>query len=91
MNQARRLCLSLSDPKGRARLTCQKPPRLVAQCRNTKMRCRQSITSRRLIRGLVEAGMSMIIVTHEVGLAREVADRIVFMDGGTIVEEGAPG
>ena len=33
----------------------------------------------------------MIIVTHEVGFAREVADGIVFMDGGAIVEEGIPG
>ncbi len=43
-----------------------------------------------VIRGLAEAGMTMIIVTHEVGFAREVADRIVFMDDGLIVEEGAP-
>lgn len=41
-----------------------------------------------VIRGLAEAGMTMIIVTHEVGFAREVADRIVFMDDGIIVEEG---
>jgi polar amino acid transport system permease protein len=44
-----------------------------------------------VIRGLAEAGMTMIIVTHEVGFAREVADRIVFMDAGAIVEEGPPG
>jgi polar amino acid transport system permease protein len=43
-----------------------------------------------VIRGLAEAGMTMIIVTHEVGFARDVADRIVFMDDGVIVEEGAP-
>ena len=43
-----------------------------------------------VIRGPAEAGMTMIIVTHEVGFAREVADRIVFMDDGLIVEEGAP-
>jgi len=43
-----------------------------------------------VIRGLAEAGMTMIIVTHEVRFAREVADRIVFMDGGVIVEEGPP-
>ena len=35
-------------------------------------------------------GMTMIIVTHEMGFAREVADRIIFMDGGYIVEEGTP-
>jgi len=44
-----------------------------------------------VIRGLAEAGMTMIIVTHEVGFAREVADRIVFIDDGAIVEEGPPG
>jgi polar amino acid transport system permease protein len=39
---------------------------------------------------LADAGMTMIIVTHEVSFARDVADRIVFMDDGVIVEEGAP-
>ena len=34
--------------------------------------------------------MTMLIVTHEIGFAREVADRIIFMDGGYIVEEGTP-
>jgi general L-amino acid transport system ATP-binding protein len=34
--------------------------------------------------------MTMVVVTHEVGFAREVADRIVFMDGGVIVEEATP-
>jgi polar amino acid transport system permease protein len=43
-----------------------------------------------VIRGLAEVGMTMIIVTHEVRFARDVADRIVFMDDGVIVEEGAP-
>jgi polar amino acid transport system permease protein len=43
-----------------------------------------------VIRGLAEAGMTMIIVTHEVRFARDVADRIVFMDEGVIVEEGPP-
>ena len=43
-----------------------------------------------VIRGLAEAGMTMIIVTHEVRFARDVADRIVFMDDGAIVEEGPP-
>jgi len=32
----------------------------------------------------------MIVVTHEIGFAREVADRVVFMDGGVVVEEGTP-
>src|SRR5713101_4732942 len=43
-----------------------------------------------VIRGLAVAGMTMIIVTHEVRFARDVADRIVFIDDGIIVEEGAP-
>ena len=43
-----------------------------------------------VIRHLAEAGMTMLVVTHEVRFAREVADRVVFMDGGTIVEEGPP-
>jgi general L-amino acid transport system ATP-binding protein len=43
-----------------------------------------------VMRGLADGGMTMIIVTHEMGFAREVADRILFMDEGVIVEEGAP-
>lgn len=43
-----------------------------------------------VIRRLAEGGMTMIVVTHEVKFAREVADRIVFMDEGVIVEEGKP-
>jgi polar amino acid transport system ATP-binding protein len=34
--------------------------------------------------------MTMVVVTHEIGFAREVADTVVFMDGGVIVESGAP-
>lgn len=44
-----------------------------------------------VIRRLAEAGMTMIVVTHEVRFARDVADRVVFMDDGQIVEEGVPG
>jgi polar amino acid transport system permease protein len=43
-----------------------------------------------VIRRLAEAGMTMIVVTHEVRFAREVADRVIFMDDGRIVEEGTP-
>jgi ABC-type polar amino acid transport system ATPase subunit len=42
------------------------------------------------MRSLAEEGMTMMVVTHEIGFAREVADRVVFMDGGVIVEEGPP-
>ena len=39
---------------------------------------------------LAKSGMTMVVVTHEMGFARDVADRVVFMDGGVIVEEGTP-
>ena len=43
-----------------------------------------------VMKELAKAGMTMVVVTHEMGFAREVADRIVFMDGGYIIEEGTP-
>jgi polar amino acid transport system ATP-binding protein len=43
-----------------------------------------------VMRELAEEGMTMMVVTHEIGFAREVADRVIFMDGGVIVEEGPP-
>ena len=43
-----------------------------------------------VMKALAKEGMTMVIVTHEIGFAREVADRIIFMDGGYIVEEGTP-
>ena len=43
-----------------------------------------------VMRGLARDGMTMIVVTHEIGFAREVADKLVFMDGGVIVEAGDP-
>ncbi|MFD1536055.1 amino acid ABC transporter ATP-binding protein [Nonomuraea guangzhouensis] len=43
-----------------------------------------------VMRKLAEEGMTMLVVTHEMGFAREVADRVVFMDGGVIVEDGTP-
>ncbi len=44
----------------------------------------------KVMRQLAEEGMTMIVVTHEMGFAREVADRVIFMDHGKIVEEGPP-
>jgi ABC-type polar amino acid transport system, ATPase component len=44
-----------------------------------------------VIKELANEGMTMAIVTHEMGFAREVADRILFMDDGKIIEEGTPG
>ena len=43
-----------------------------------------------VMKSLAREGMTMIVVTHEMGFARDVADRVVFMDGGVIVEEGIP-
>jgi polar amino acid transport system ATP-binding protein len=43
------------------------------------------------MRQLARDGMTMIVVTHEMGFAREVADTVVFMDGGVVVESGRPG
>ena len=39
---------------------------------------------------VAKEGMTMVCVTHEIGFAREVADQIVFMDGGVVVEKGGP-
>jgi polar amino acid transport system ATP-binding protein len=43
-----------------------------------------------VMRALAEDGMTMMVVTHEMGFARQVADRVVFMDAGVIVEQGPP-
>lgn len=43
-----------------------------------------------VMKQLAEDGMTMVVVTHEMGFAREVADHVLFMDGGIIVEQGAP-
>ncbi|EGT5683145.1 amino acid ABC transporter ATP-binding protein [Cronobacter turicensis] len=43
-----------------------------------------------VMKNLAEEGMTMVIVTHEMGFAREVADRVIFIDGGVIQEEGPP-
>ncbi|BDD40194.1 amino acid ABC transporter ATP-binding protein [Streptococcus ruminantium] len=43
-----------------------------------------------VMQDLARSGMTMVIVTHEMGFAREVADRVIFMDGGVIVEDGTP-
>jgi polar amino acid transport system ATP-binding protein len=43
-----------------------------------------------VMRGLAQEGMTMVVVTHEMGFAREVGDTMVFMDGGVVVEQGDP-
>ena len=45
----------------------------------------------KVIRGLAEEKMTMVIVTHEMAFANAVADRVIFMDDGVVVEEGTPG
>ncbi|MFO8069128.1 MAG: amino acid ABC transporter ATP-binding protein [Alkalibacterium sp.] len=44
----------------------------------------------KVMKDLAQSGMTMVVVTHEMGFAREVADRVLFMDGGYIVEQGKP-
>jgi polar amino acid transport system ATP-binding protein len=43
-----------------------------------------------VMKDLARLGMTMVVVTHEMGFAREVADQLVFMDGGVVVESGDP-
>ena len=43
-----------------------------------------------VMRELAAEGMTMLVVTHEMGFAKEVGDQVVFMDGGVIVEQGKP-
>jgi len=43
-----------------------------------------------VMKELASTGMTMIVVTHEMGFAREVADSLIFMDGGVVVESGKP-
>src|SRR5690606_42068120 len=43
-----------------------------------------------VMKQLADEGMTMVVVTHEMGFAREVADRVVFIDGGYLAEEGTP-
>jgi polar amino acid transport system ATP-binding protein len=43
-----------------------------------------------VMKQLAKGGMTMIVVTHEMGFAREVADQLIFMDGGVVVEAGNP-
>jgi polar amino acid transport system ATP-binding protein len=43
-----------------------------------------------VMKKLAAQGMTMVVVTHEMGFAKEVGDRLIFMDGGNIVEEGKP-
>jgi polar amino acid transport system ATP-binding protein len=43
-----------------------------------------------VMKDLARDGMTMVVVTHEIGFAREVGDKLIFMDEGVVVEEGAP-
>ena len=42
------------------------------------------------MKSLAKEGMTMVVVTHEMGFAKEVGDRVIFMESGVIVEEGTP-
>ncbi|NLK09202.1 MAG: amino acid ABC transporter ATP-binding protein, partial [Firmicutes bacterium] len=44
----------------------------------------------KVMKQLAESGLTMLVVTHEMGFAKEVADRVIFMDSGVIAEEGSP-
>ena len=44
----------------------------------------------KVMKSLAESGLTMLVVTHEMGFARDISDRIVFMDGGIILEDGTP-
>ena len=43
-----------------------------------------------VMKNVAKSGITMAVVTHEMGFAREVADKVVFMDGGVVVEQGSP-
>ena len=43
-----------------------------------------------VMKKLAESGLTMLVVTHEMGFARDVSSRVIFMDGGVIVEDGTP-
>ncbi len=43
-----------------------------------------------VMKGLAREGMTMVVVTHEMGFAKEVADRVIFMDDGRLIEENTP-
>jgi polar amino acid transport system ATP-binding protein len=43
-----------------------------------------------VMKALAHEGMTMVVVTHEMGFAREVGDRVIFMDSGKIIEQGTP-
>ncbi len=60
--------------------------------RRTDIRARPELVGEVLatMRDLAKQGLTMIVVTHEIGFAREAADRVVFMDGGHIIEMGKP-
>ena len=44
----------------------------------------------KVMKSLAESGLTMLVVTHEMAFARDVSDRVVFMDGGVILEDGTP-
>ena len=73
-----------------ARALCMKPELLLVDGPTSALDPELTGEVLRVIRSLAEEKMTMVIVTHEMQFARMVADRVVFMDGGCIVEEGTP-
>ena len=61
-----------------------------AECPRLAVRRSLSHMVAQIIDELASSGMTMVVVTHEMGFAREVADRVIFMDEGVIMEEGVP-
>ncbi len=43
-----------------------------------------------VMKGLARSDMTLVVITHEIGFAKEVADRVLFFDGGSLIEEGPP-
>ena len=63
---------------------------LVTYTQLQEMTCKEVHDVLEVMQQLAKDGMTMVVVTHEMGFAKEVADRVIFMDGGYIVEEGTP-
>jgi general L-amino acid transport system ATP-binding protein len=73
-----------------ARALCMKPKLMLFDEPTSSLDPELASEVLAVMRELAESGMTMMVVTHEMGFARTVADRVVFMDGGRIVEAAPP-
>ncbi len=73
-----------------ARALCMKPKALLFDEPTSALDPEMVIEVLDVMKSLANEGMTMVVVTHEMGFAREVGDRVLFIDGGYIVEEGSP-